>query len=180
MTIDAFPSEPAGPFPRPPETFTDRAERPIEIRVIGAGSLGPDAEREAITAMYVTFDQADRAQGLPPSRESAVGEWLDRILIPDAVNLVAWHGDVVAGHATLVPDDEGAYELAIFVHQDYQRAGIGGRLIRVGLRHARAEGVEQVWLTVEPGKRRALKLYSNVGFDASNPFGMVTRMSRLL
>ena len=48
------------------------------------------------------------------------------------------------------------------------------------LRHAKAEGVERVRLTVEPWKRRGQKLYSDVGFDASNPFGMVTRMSRLL
>lgn len=166
----------AGPavdsFPSPPLTFEDGAGRSIEIRAVREG------DREALVDMYVDFDPAQRAQGTPPIGEEAVRDWLDHVLQGPSVG--AWADDLAVGHVTFVPDGVGRHELAIFVHQDYQRAGIGGRLIRAGLRHARAEGVEQVWLTVEPGKRRALKLYSDVGFDASNPFGMVTRMSRLL
>lgn len=166
----------AGPsvdsFPAPPLAFEDGEGRSIEVRGFR------DGDREALVDMYVDFDPAQRAQGTPPIGEDAVRDWLDHVL--QGPSAVAWHDDRAVGNVTFVPDGVGRHELAIFVHQDYQRAGIGGRLIRVGLRHARAEGVEQVWLTVEPGKRRALKLYSNVGFDASNPFGMVTRMSRLL
>lgn len=159
-------------FPAPPMTFEDGAGRSIDIRSYR------ECDREALVKMYVDFDPAQRAQGTPPIGEAAVRDWLDHVL--QGPSAVALHDGQAVGHVTFVPDGVGRHELAIFVHQDYQSAGIGGRLIRAGLRHARAEGVEQVWLTVEPGKRRALKLYSDVGFDASNPFGMVTRMSRLL
>jgi len=166
----------AGPsvdsFPAPPLAFEDGAGRSIDVRGFHEG------DREALVTLYVDFDPAQRAQGTPPIGEGPVRDWLEHVL--QGPSAVAWHGDRAVGNVTFVPDGVGRYELAIFVHQDYQRAGVGGQLIRAGLRHARSEGVEQVWLTVEPGKRRALKLYSDVGFDATNPFGMVTRMSRRL
>lgn len=159
-------------YPAPPHRFEDAEGRTIDVRAFRDGDLEP------LVGMYVDFDPSQRAQGTPPIGEEAVREWLDHVL--SGPSAVAWHGERVVGHATFVPDGVGRHELAIFVHQYYQRAGIGSRLIRVGLRHAKAEGVEQVWLTVEPWKRRAQKLYSDVGFDATNPFGMVTRMSRRL
>jgi len=159
-------------FPAPPHAFEDAERRPIEVRAFETGDV------DALVELYLDFDPAQRAQGTPPLGEDAIREWLDHVLAgPSAV---AWHGERAVGHVMFVPDGTGRHELAIFVHQDYQRAGVGGRLIRVGLRHAEAEGVTGVWLTVEPWKRRAQKLYSNVGFDASNPFGMVTRMTRRL
>jgi GNAT superfamily N-acetyltransferase len=159
-------------FPAPPHAFEDEEGRAITARGFRGGDL------DALVEMYVDFDPAHRAQGTPPIGEEAVREWLDHVL--SGPSAVAWHGDRAVGHVTFVPDGVGRHELAIFVHQNYQRARVGSRLIRVGLRHAEAEGVERVWLTVEPWKRRAQKLYSDVGFDASNPFGMVTRMSRNL
>ncbi len=85
--------------------------------------------------MYLDFDPADRAQGIPPGARtlSATGWTHPR---RDCLNVIAWDGDEVAGHATLVPDGD-AYELAIFVHQTYQRAGIGTRLIKALLGHGR-------------------------------------------
>lgn len=81
--------------------------------------------------------------------------------------MIAWCGDEIAGHATLVPDDE-AYELAIFVHQEYQRAGIGTHLIRGLLGYGQAEGIQKVWLTVERWNRAAVSLYKKIGFETSN------------
>jgi ribosomal protein S18 acetylase RimI-like enzyme len=152
-----YPDEPAGSFPEPPLSFTDRDGREIEVRPYEDGDL------EAVVEMYVDFDSADRAQGIPPATESRVRDWFDALL--DGLNVVAWHGDRAVGHATLVPDDDADHELAIFVHQDYQRAGIGSTLIRALLGHGRANGVEKVWLTVERWNRAAIGLYESVGFE---------------
>jgi len=152
-----YPDEPAGSFPEPPLSFTDRDGREIEVRPYEDGDL------EAVVEMYVDFDSADRAQGIPPATESRVRDWFDALL--DGLNAVAWHGDRAVGHATLVPGDDADHELAIFVHQDYQRAGIGSRLIRALLGHGRANGVEKVWLTVERWNRAAIGLYESVGFE---------------
>ncbi|MFB6123327.1 MAG: N-acetyltransferase family protein [Haloferacaceae archaeon] len=163
MTQDrTFPSEPAGPFPTPPVTYTDQEGREIEIRRFDA-----DQDFEPLVEMYDAFDPADRAQGIPPAREDRIREWLEDITADDCLNVVAWHGDTAAGHATLVPDDD-ASELAIFVLQEYQQAKNGTRIIETLLGYGREEGVEKVWLTVERWNSPAVNLYEKVGFETSN------------
>jgi GNAT superfamily N-acetyltransferase len=144
-------------FPSPPFEFEDREGRTIEIREY-------DGERGALTEMYEEFDPGDRAQGIPPVRDDALERWLDSIL--EGVNTVAWDGGDAVGHTTLV-EDEGvnAYELAIFVAQSHQCAGIGSQMIRCSLSLAYDCGVRDVWLTVERWNRAAVKLYNGVGFE---------------
>jgi len=156
----SYPEAVAGPFPKPPLSFEDGEGRAIDLRRYDGG----DDEREALVAMYDAFDPADRAQGIPPSREDRIRTWLADVLAADCRNVFAWHGDGVAGHATLVPDGEG-FELAIFVGQRYQGAGIGTRLLRALLGDAEAAGVGKVWLTVERWNRAAVSLYQSIGFE---------------
>ncbi|MFC7097155.1 GNAT family N-acetyltransferase [Halobaculum marinum] len=164
-----YPDERAGPFAPPPLTFEDREGRDIEVRPYPPSAEGEEgeAEFEALVRMYTDFDPADRAQGIPPSREADVRSWLETILGGDGFNVIAWDGDAVAGHATLVQDGD-AYELAIFVLQAYQGAGIGTHLIKALLGHGAANGVEKVWLTVERWNRAAVGLYKKVGFETSD------------
>jgi GNAT superfamily N-acetyltransferase len=163
MSDRRYPDAVAEEFPPPPTAFADREDREIEIRPYE----GDDGAREALVAMYDDFDPADRAQGIPPGGEQRIREWLDAILADDCYNVIAWCGDAAAGHATLVPDED-AYELAIFVHQEYQRAGIGTHLIRGLLGHGQANGVRKVWLTVERWNRAAVSLYKKIGFETSD------------
>ncbi|GAA0650976.1 GNAT family N-acetyltransferase [Salarchaeum japonicum] len=157
MTVDEYPDTASGPFPSPPSSFVDGDDRDIEVRAF-------DEDTDALVEMYVDFSQEDRAQGVPPVGEDRVRDWLDT-LTADGYNVVAWHDDRAVGHATLVPDGTGGYELAIFVHQDYQGAGIGTRLLRNLLGHGAEQGVERVWLTVERWNRAAVALYEKVGFE---------------
>ena len=163
MSDRRYPDAVADAFPVPPTEFTDREDRTVEIRPYD----GSEAAYESLVGMYDDFDPSDRAQGIPPGGEKRIREWLDAILAGDCHNVIAWCGDEVAGHATLVPDGD-AYELAIFVHQEYQRAGIGTHLIRGLLGHGQAEGVEKVWLTVERWNRAAVSLYKKIGFETSD------------
>lgn len=173
MTDDRlYPSEPTGPFPAPPVAFDDATGRAIRVEAYDES----DAEFEALVKMYEGFDPADRAQGIPPGQERRIRDWLDTILGEDCLNVVAWDGGAAAGHATLVPDDE-AYELAIFVLQAYQEAGIGSRLMDALLGHGAANGVERVWLTVERWNRAAVALYKKTGFETSNAESFELEMS---
>ncbi|PSQ56011.1 MAG: hypothetical protein BRD23_09930 [Halobacteriales archaeon SW_9_67_25] len=70
--------------------------------------------------------------------------------------------------------------MAIFVHQDYQNAGIGSHLLAAGLDHAREAGVPRVWLSVERQNRRAKRLYRRAGFSTVDPQRTVQQMSRFL
>ncbi|MFB6228258.1 MAG: N-acetyltransferase family protein [Halobacteriales archaeon] len=161
-----YPEETVDGFPTPPGSFTDAAGRRIDLLAHGHGPITD--ETEALVAMYANFDSADRAQGLPPTREPAVRQWLDNLLGDGAVNVLAWHDEFVAGHATLVPGSENAHELAIFVHHQYQGAGIGSRLIRSLLGEGERRGVERVWLSVERWNTPAVNLYRDVGFETTN------------
>ncbi|WP_311173894.1 GNAT family N-acetyltransferase [Halobellus ordinarius] len=158
-----YPDEIAGPFEAPPIGFEDREGREIEIRAYE----GTDEEYEALASMYVAFDPSDRAQGIPPSDEKRIREWLDNILAEECLNVIAWDGDQAAGHATLVPDED-VYELAIFVLQTYQEAGIGTRLMKALLGYGAESGVELVWLTVERWNKAAVGLYKKIGFEVSD------------
>ncbi len=151
-----------GDFPTPPREFTDAEGRDIVVDRVGADALEP------LVAMYVDFDPGDRAQGIPPIGEGAIREWLEALLAADSFNVVAWHGDRAVGHATLVPDADGDYELAIFVLDDFQGARIGTELVRSLLGWAQSAGVEDVWLTVERWNDPAIRLYEKVGFETTD------------
>ncbi|MFW5911627.1 MAG: N-acetyltransferase family protein [Halolamina sp.] len=161
-----YPDDPVGGFPSPPRAVEDAEGRPIRLRAYD----GSDEERAALQAMYEAFDPADRAQGIPPSRPSKLAEWLDRILGEGCFNVLAWDGDDVVGHVTLVPENgtESPYELAIFVLQSHQGAGIGTALIRSALGHGADNGISQVWLTVERWNRAAVGLYEKIGFETTD------------
>ncbi|WP_290814772.1 GNAT family N-acetyltransferase [Halovivax sp.] len=185
-----YPTEPAGPFPRPPASFADAEDRRLRVEALD----DDEAALEALTRMYVRFHPADRAQGIPPTGEETIRRWLEP-LVERGVNVAvrpADDGEEAAasspetddaeddrpnyvGHAVLVPDTDDPdpradpadyeWELAIFVLQAYQRAGVGTELLEHLLGEAAARGIERVWLTVERWNGPAIALYERVGFE---------------
>lgn len=162
MTDRRYSEAAAADFPAPPLRFDDAEGREIEIR-----AYDDEVERDALVEMYTEFDPSDRAQGIPPVGEESIRSWLDTILADDCLNVIAWDDEEAAGHATLVPGN-GDYELAIFVLQTYQEAGIGTNLIEALLGYGQVEGIDKVWLTVERWNRAAVALYKNIGFETSD------------
>ena len=160
--IGPYPDEPAGEFDSPPRSFEDAAGRPIDVHL---REPGDETSFDALVEMYCDFDPGDRAQGIPPVREDQIRTWLETIEEGDAVEVVAWHDDAAVGHAILVPDDDGTYELAIFVLHDYQGARIGTHLLGALFGAAQERDIEKVWLTVERWNDPAIRLYHTVGFD---------------
>lgn len=156
-----YPDTTAGPFPRPPHEITDAAGRTITFQVVDWAD-----DREAVVAFYRAFDPGDRAQGVPPIEEPAIRTWLSTV--EAGYDVAAWHENRVVGHATLVPDGDAAYELAIFVLATYQGAGIGTALLETVLGTGQHDGVEHVWLTVERWNHAAITVYERVGFETTD------------
>lgn len=179
-------------FPRPPRSFTDKEGRAIEIRA-------DEFPQEALVEMYGDFASEERAQGLPPTTEERTREWLD--VLEEGLNVIAWHvGAETAnqpssetaetagrsagqtgleraiGHAVLLDCGDGTHELTIFVHHEYQLAGIGSRLVRTLLGYGQDHGVERVWLTVQRSNHVAMNLYRSVGFETINESGVEHEM----
>lgn len=155
----------------PPRVFTDAKSRSIRVR-------RADSDFELLVDFYKSFAASERSQGAPPLGESAIRDWLRTVL--DGISIVACEKGRVIGHIMFVPDGEGSHEVAIFVHQEYQRAGIGTELLRTGLDVAQEEDLSHVWLTVESSNGAAQKLYSNFGFVAHASLGPTRRMTKSL
>ncbi len=154
-----YPETAVGGFARPPQEIT----RPVgTVRIDSISKT--DEEVEALIAMYEDFDPADRAQGIPPIGRDRIEAWLDNVL-GEGVDVIAAQDGGILGHATLVSDGNGEYELAIFVHQDHRRQGIGSAMLGVLLGAAADAGIEYVWLSVERWNTGAIKLYESVGFE---------------
>lgn len=168
-----YPDEIVGPYEAPPFTFEDREGRQIEVNRYDGGV-------EPLLEMYRRFDPEDRAQGIPPTEEAQIRDWLENVLSDDCVNVVAWHQGDPIGHGMLVSDRQDASELAIFVLGEYQNAGIGTNLIEGLLGAGREDGIEFVWLTVERWNKPATALYRKVGFvrteDGSFELEMAARL----
>lgn len=158
--MSEYPNEPVSDLPTPPREFTDDEGRRIELRQASD-------DIEALVEMYLDFDPGDRAQGIPPTKEEDIREWLAVVTSDEGLNVVAWHGNSAVGHVMLVADQEDGYELAIFVLQAYQGASIGTELLRTALGGAAESGVERVWLSVERWNRPAISLYQKIGFETS-------------
>ncbi len=158
MTL-RYPDEPLDDLPAPPVTFTDGDGRSIEIK------QATDECIEPLVEMYLKFDSQDRAQGIPPSGEEPIRKWLNIVTEDKSLNVIAWDGDEAVGHAMLVADDDGSYELAIFVIQSHQNAGIGTELLRTALGEGQSQGINRVWLSVERWNKPAIAVYEKIGFE---------------
>lgn len=143
-------------FPRVPLSFTDQHDRKITVEPY-------DGHTAPLVEMYEEFDRGSQSQGVPPRTTAQIQEWAS-MLLSDGENVVAFHDDKPIGHAVLVPYDDTS-ELAIFVHPEYQSAGIGTHLIRGLLGYGRSHGIGHVWLTVAHDNRIAMRLYRSAGFE---------------
>lgn len=165
---------PSDDLPSPPRTVLDQTGRTVRIE-----RIDPD-RTDDLAEMYAAFDPDDRAQGIPPRDPDELTDWLESILTDDAHHIVASADGHIVGHAMLVPDSSGAYELAVFVQRDDQRVGIGKALVRSLLGLAREAGIERVWLTVERWNESARELYSDAGFDVTDSQRFQLEMAQTL
>jgi diamine N-acetyltransferase len=139
-----------------PAALLDKEGRPFVVR-----RLTP-ADRPALAAMYASFEPKRGAQGLPP-HETGIGRWLDRVLAGGRHLGVIVDGELL-GHVMILPMQGNRGELANFLHQSVRNRGIGTFINRIALQVAREDGLDRVWLCVEPFNRAAVRSYEKAGF----------------
>jgi L-amino acid N-acyltransferase YncA len=133
----------------------------IEIRTAAR------ADREALLAMYRSFEPLGAAQGLPPVSEEGRCKWIDRLL-EEAEQWGAFTADGrVLGHAILAQSGPAEAEIAFFVHQTVRCRRIGTRLVATALAASRELGYERVWAVISADNVPALKLLRGRGFSYS-------------
>lgn len=141
----------------PPLAVIDKHGATVVVRMLTT------ADRRALEAMYDAFEPKRAAQGLPPRSPVEVRHWLDRALAR-GIHLCAELDGVIIAHVMLIPMEDGRVELANFLHQSMRNRGIGTALNRVALDVAAGAGWRNVWLSVEPSNRAALRSYEKAGF----------------
>jgi len=123
----------------------------------------PD-DREALVAMYEAVDVHSRTLGVPPKNRADLESWLDH-LTTDGWNVVARLDGRIVGHVAVVPADAAEPEFVVFVHQDYQRRGIGTELLKQAIARAAPAGYDALRLTVAAENDAARALFEGLGFE---------------
>lgn len=122
-----------------------------------------DADRSAILSFYESFDRQGLTVGMPPATD--IAEWLDALAT--SPNFVAvTDGDVIA-HGFLRPED-GTGEVAVYVHQDFRRRGLGRRLLATVVEEARHLHLVRVWGMAEASNAAIFGLARSLGFVQGN------------
>ena len=122
-----------------------------------------DAYFDSLVAMYDTYEPLGSVQGLPPLNETRRHLWVQE-MVSNGMNFLALHKGAVIGHASLFSMPANWAEYFIFVHQDFQRQGIGTAVSLFVIDWARREKLSTIWLTVEKTNYIAISLYRKVGF----------------
>jgi GNAT superfamily N-acetyltransferase len=130
----------------------------IPLRTIGPLHL------DLLLAMYDRFDPLGAALGLPPRTLEARHRWIGNALC-QIVNVAVFlpAGEIV-GHCFLAADTSGSAEIAVFVHQDFRRRGIGAALLKNALEWGRAVQLQRAWAVTATENRAALQLLMSGGF----------------
>jgi len=117
----------------------------------------------SLMRMYDSYNPLGSVQGLPPIDQDKRHQWTQD-MISNGTNLLALHEDMVIGHASLFSMPVNWAEYFIFVHQDFQRQGIGTAISLYVIDWAHQEDLSTLWLSVERKNFIAISLYRKVGF----------------
>jgi putative acetyltransferase len=127
----------------------------------------------------VRFEQPGDEPAVHETNEQAFGTPLEARLVdalretPDSLSLVATLDERVVGHILFTPvtiepaaDRRIAGLAPMAVRPEHQRAGIGGQLIRAGLKECRRRGYSAVVVLGHP------EYYPRFGFVPAHTFGL--------
>ena len=74
-------------------------------------------------------------------------------------------------HALLCPTSDASVEFAVFVHQEYRRAGLGTQLADLAIDLAARCGFAELVVTSDLSNVAAIRLYRKVGFHLAESLG---------
>ena len=104
--------------------------------------------------------------GLPPYDRARIERWTSNPT--NSIILIARLEETVVGHLQVFqfPFDrrKGVAELFIYIHQDFQNAGLGTAMMMRAIELAKDQGLHRFGLTVVADNHRAIKVYEKVGF----------------
>ncbi len=137
-------------------------------------------DHASLEIMYLEFDPADRFQGMPPLGEVACKNWIENFL-KYGENLVALRDDLTIGHVVIFPDfNLKDCEYLVCVDQAHRGRGVGTALTQTVLDHAKALGLQIIWLVVGIHNYKAIGLYKKFNFKFADKSGLVSERKMIL
>jgi RimJ/RimL family protein N-acetyltransferase len=116
--------------------------------------------------MYASMSPEAIRWGLPPYDRARIERWTADPT--NSITLIARSEERVVGHLQMYkfPYErrKGVLDLFIYIHQDFQNAGLGTLMMKRAIEFAREAGFHRVGLTVVADNHRAIKVYEKVGF----------------
>ena len=141
-----------------PCRFMDRKNRLVEVRPYR------EDDYESVVDMYDRFEPKGIAQGLPPPEREVRLKWIENSM-KSGWHMVILVEGTMAGNAVMYPmRDRERAEWGIFIHQDFQEAGIGAILAQLARPWAASLGFRKLWLVVERFKEYSIRVYTRAGF----------------
>jgi ribosomal protein S18 acetylase RimI-like enzyme len=116
---------------------------------------------------------------LPENQERLLGQWYAPAALEKAIKrseswlyVAVAQGEVI-GFAQFIMRDKGRGELTrIYVLPEWQRQGVGSRLLREGLTTLSTHGVEEVFVHVEKGNAKGIRFYERSEFHQVREFSI--------
>jgi len=125
------------------------------------------SDKEELVSMYASLSPDTLRWSMPPYNRERIERMTSDV--DNRVIVLAFDGQRVVGHLQISLATNarfrGTGDLFIYLHQDFQNAGLGAALMNEGIALARARRVHRVELTVVADNHRAIRLYEKVGFQ---------------
>ena len=134
-------------------------------RAVRLATYRPE-DKEALVSMYASMSPEAVKWGLPPYDRARIERWTSDLT--NNITLLARLGERVVGHLQMfrIPFERrrGVAELFIYIHQDFQNAGLGTAMMRRAIELAKEAGLHRIGLSVVADNHTAIKVYEKVGF----------------
>jgi RimJ/RimL family protein N-acetyltransferase len=125
------------------------------------------SDREGLVTMYAGLSKESLRWSMPPYNRERIDRWTSNL--ENSIILLAFEAQGIVGHLQISlgtsPRFRGTGDLFIYLHQDFQNAGLGAALMSEGIALARARRMHRIELTVIADNHRAIRLYEKVGFQ---------------
>jgi putative acetyltransferase len=125
------------------------------------------SDKEGLVSMYAALTQESLRWSMPPYNRERIERMTSDL--ENRIILLAVDGPRVVGHLQISlatsPRFRGTGDLFVYLHQDFQNAGLGAALMTEAISLARARRVHRIELTVVADNHRAIRLYEKVGFQ---------------
>jgi len=142
-------------------TFTLRDGRLVHIRPL------QEEDKEGLHGMYRSMSPDALRWSMAPYTAETINRWIGNL--PNLISLVSVHDGDIVGYASVQkfthPRRMGTGNLNIYIHQDYQGAGLGTALMVMILNAANEHSLHRINLEGVADNETAVHLFRKFGFN---------------